>query len=43
MCIGIEVQLLSQADIDRGTDVTFSLEDSNISVQSTVPNPTIGM
>ena len=43
--IGIEAQLLSQIDIDGGMNVTFpSNEDnSNVSVQSHVPNPTISM
>ena len=39
--IGIEAQLLSEADIERGVNVSFPMNDSNISVQSEVPNPTI--
>ena len=41
--IGIEAQLLSQADIDRGVNVTFPINQSNISYKSKVPNPTISM
>ena len=43
MCfsIGIEAQLLSQADIERGVNVTFPMQNSNISVQSEVPSSTI--
>ena len=39
--IGIEAQLLSQADIDRGINVNFPMKDSNISVQSEVPSSII--
>lgn len=41
MCTGIEAQLLSQADIDRGVNVTFPMNKNNISVQSVVPSSTI--
>ena len=41
--IGIEAQLLSQVAIDRGDNVTFPMNDSNIPVESRVPNPTISM
>ena len=41
MSIDIEAQLLSQADIDRGVDVTFPIIQSNISVKSEVPSSTI--
>ena len=43
MChsIGIEAQLVSQADIERGVNVTFSMNSNNISVQSEVPSSTI--
>ena len=41
LLIGIEAQLLSQADIDKGINVTFPMKDSNISVQSEVPSSTI--
>ena len=43
MCcsIGIEAQLLSQVDIERGVNITFPLQNSNISVQSEVPSSTI--
>jgi len=40
---GIEAQLLSQADIDRGVNVTFPEKGNNISVQSEVPTATISM
>lgn len=43
MPTAIEVQLLSQADIDAGVDITFVKNDSNTSVHSTVPHPAIGM
>ena len=39
--IGIEVQLLSQADMDKGVDVTFPMNSTNISVRSVVPSSTI--
>ena len=39
--IGIEIQLLSQADIDKGVDVTFPMNSNNISVRSVVPHSTI--
>ena len=42
MSIGIEAQLLSQADIRRGINVTFPImNNSNISVQSEVPSSII--
>ena len=41
MSIGIEAQLLSQADLRRGVNVTFPMKDSNISVQSVVPSSII--
>ena len=43
MChfIGIEAQLLSKADIERGVNVTFPMQNNNISVQSEVPSSTI--
>ena len=41
MFIGIEAQLLSQADIQRGVNVTFPMKASNISVRSVVPSSTI--
>ena len=40
--IGIEVQLFSQADIDRGVDVTFPIKKNNISIQTKIPNSIIG-
>ena len=30
-------------DIDRGVDVTFPMNQNNITVNSRVPNPTISM
>ena len=41
MSIGIEAQLLSDADIQRGVNVTFPMKDSNISVKSVVPTATL--
>ena len=43
MCrsIGIEAQLVSQADTERGINVTFPMQNSNITVQSEVPSSTI--
>ena len=40
--IGIEVQLFSQADIDRGVNVTFPIKKNNISIQTKIPNSIIG-
>ena len=40
---GIEAQLLSQADIDKGINVTFPMQGSNISIKSEVPSSTISM
>ena len=40
---GIEVQLYSQAKIESGVNVTFPVQNINISVESEVPNPTISM
>ena len=42
--IGIEIRLLSDTDINQGLDIIFPKDDdnnSNISVQSVIPNPTI--
>ena len=41
MSLGIEAQLLSQADIDRGVDVIFPMNDSDIPVQSVIPSSII--
>ena len=41
MSVGIEAQLLSDADIQRGVNVTFPMKDSNISVESEVPTATL--
>ena len=41
MPIGVEAYLLSQADVDRGVTITFPMKESNISVQSQVPNSVI--
>jgi len=42
--IGIQVQLPSQADIDKGIGVTFPMNvSSDISVQSEVPAEIISM
>ena len=38
---GIEVQLLSQADVDRGDSVIFPVNADNIPVQSEIPSSTI--
>ena len=43
MLLGIEVQLYSQAKIESGVNVTFPIQNINISVESEVPNPTISM
>ena len=43
MHIGIEVQLLSQADIDKELNIIFPADDIHISVISVVPNPAISM
>ena len=41
--VGSEVQLHSQANIKNGVNVTFPVQNINISVESEVPNPTISM
>ena len=38
---GIEVQLLSEADVNRGISVSFPVNEDNIPVQSEVPSSTI--
>ena len=43
MLSGIEVQLHSQAKIESEVNVTFPVQNINISVESEVPNPIISM
>ena len=39
----LEVQLLSEEDINSGVNVTFPTKDTIVSVESEVPNPTLSM
>ena len=45
MLIGIEVQLVSETELEEGGDVIFpnNENDSKISVQSVIPNPTLSV
>ena len=45
MLIGIEVHLVSETELEEGGDISFpnNENDSNISVQSVIPNPTLSM
>ena len=39
----LEVQLLSEADINSGVNVTFPMKDMTVPVKSEIPNPTLSM
>ena len=41
--VAVEAQLLSEADINSGVNVTFPMKDMIAPVESEVPNPTLSM